>query len=138
MTQNHLELTDRIDKLERENRRMRRVGGSLLAGLGLVTLMSMAAPMVCKTVWGERFVLRDSNGRERMVLNAYSTRTPSMVFKSTDGQPLARLNVGDEDVSIQLFKDGVPTAASFKLSPQATDHSQCTGKSVTDDDRNIN
>ena len=112
----HDDLLVRIESLEKQNRRMRRIGGGLVAALGLVGLMSFAGPPVCKTVWAERFVLKDSSMRERMVLDGYSTSTPSLTLKNTDGQGIASLSINDKgDMSIKLFKDGKPTKGGFQI-----------------------
>lgn len=73
------ELNDRLEKLEGENKRLKRFAIAGVALLGVVGLSSMAmsgkfsAASVCKTVWAERFVLQDSSGRERGVITAYET-----------------------------------------------------------------
>ena len=111
-------LLTRIETLEKQNRRMRWAGG-LLATLAVTGMgMSMAGPRVCKTVWGERFVLKDSSLRERMVLDAYSTRTPSLAFKDIEGKKIAELSMGSGGaLAMQIFKNGKKTRAHFELVP---------------------
>ena len=86
------ELNARVERLERQNKRLVRWGG---ATLGLVTtcwLMSMMP--VCKTVWAERFVLKDSSGNERGILTAYETGgTPRFTLHDKRGTTLATLSV---------------------------------------------
>lgn len=73
------ELNDRLQKLEGENKRLKRFALAGVALLGVVGLSSMALTSsfktvaMCKTVWAERFVLQDSSGRERGVITAYET-----------------------------------------------------------------
>jgi len=127
------DLTRRIENLERQNRRLRWVGASALAILPVAGLMSFAAPAVCKTVWGERFVLRDGSGRDRMVLNAYGTKTPSLTVKDTSGENVAELGVNDEgEVSLHVFKEGRKVPAALQLG--AADEKQ----SKSDDDSGVN
>ncbi len=120
MSDNYRQLLARVETLEKKNRRMRRVGGGLLAALGVVGLMSMAGSPICKTVWGERFVLRDGHGRDRMVLNAYSTESPTLTLMNRDGNGAARLTLAPGgDMQLQFFAQGKPVGASFRLGPEA-------------------
>ncbi len=128
MSDQYRELMIRVDSLEKKNRRLRRVGGGLLAVLGVVGLMSMAGPRVCKTVWGERFVLRDSHGRDRMQLDAYSSRFPSLTLMNSSGSGTARLLLADDgDMQLQFFSKGKPVGASFKLGPETFKKSKRSG-----------
>jgi hypothetical protein len=65
-------LSARIEKLEHQNRRLKRAGLAAMVVAGVVALSSMSA-VVCRTVYGERFVLQDSGGNERAVMTAYET-----------------------------------------------------------------
>ena len=109
-------LLTRIETLEKQNRRMRWAGG-LLATLAVTGMgMSMAGPRVCKTVWGERFVLKDSSLRERMVLDAYSTRTPSLAFKDIEGKKIAAMaETRYVQVAPHLYCGPVAAAANIQL-----------------------
>lgn len=112
------DLVARLERLERENRRVKRVVGGLLAGVGALALVSFAAPTLCKTVTAERLVIHDERGKERMVVNAYATRTPSLTFKDASGAAAARLSIDDAGtLDVQVFKNGEPTDASFRLQP---------------------
>jgi hypothetical protein len=63
-------LARRLDRLERENRRLKRVGSAVLIGLAILALMGQATPArVQKLVEAERFVLRDTNGKLRATLS---------------------------------------------------------------------
>jgi hypothetical protein len=63
-------LTQRLDRLERENRRWRLAGCLSVLGLVAVALMGQAIRgKVAKVVEAERFVLRDSSGIERAALD---------------------------------------------------------------------
>ncbi|MCP3915722.1 MAG: hypothetical protein GY711_09215 [bacterium] len=117
MSDKYSNLMTRVESLEKQNRRLRRVGGGLVAALGIVGLMSMAAPTVCKTVWGERFVLRDGSGRDRMLLNAYNTDAPSLTMMNEKGKGIARLSIASEGLQLQFFENGKPAGTSFPVSP---------------------
>lgn len=79
-------LLQRVDALEKENRRMKRLGMGLLGASSLIALMSAAAPMLCKTVWAERLVLRNSSGQDVMTMDAYSGEVPTITMKADDGK----------------------------------------------------
>ena len=62
-------VVQRMDRLERENRRMKLAGILVLVGITAVIVMGQAkATKVAKVIEAERFVLRDENGRERATL----------------------------------------------------------------------
>ena len=116
---NTRELIQRIEELEAQSRRQKRVLKGVLAVGAMGLAMSMAAPRVCKTVWGERFVLKDGQMRERMVLNAYGTKTPTLTFKNREGGKVAELQVGDDgEMSMKVFRDGQKADAFFELVPE--------------------
>ena len=103
------ELLARIDRLERQNRRLTRLGGGLAVACGLLGLASAAAPL-CKTVRGERFVLEDPHGRGRVVLDAYSTPNPRMTLFDKHGEESARLHVADDgSIDLEVFREGGET-----------------------------
>lgn len=90
------QLAQRIQQLERSNRRMKVLGGLALA----VTLCTAAAaPYVCDVVTGERLVLRDTSGRSRITMNAYNTETPALEFQSKEGRTTGSLTVSDDGIA---------------------------------------
>ncbi len=125
---NHTELEARLAQLETDNRRLRRVGGAALLGLGALTLMSFAAPAICDIVWAERFVLRDAQNKTRLSINAYATDTPSLVFHDARGKAMGSLGIApDGSFKVEMMKDGksVPaivqnTNGGFRLADAAS------------------
>ena len=142
MSESTRELMSRLDRLERENRRIKRVGGSLLAAIVLGGIVGFAAPKVCNTVWAERFVLQDSRGQSRMVLNAYSTKTPAITFNDAAGKGVAALQIEKSgDMSLKIFKRAGRPASSFSFTPDNLEalNSSCQSARVNADaDRSIN
>ena len=62
-------LARRLDRLERENRRLKRAGVVILGVIAAVVLMGQATPRkVAKVIEAEKFVLRDAVGTIRAVL----------------------------------------------------------------------
>jgi len=116
MNRPNIELHSRIERLERQNTRLVRIGSGLLGVLGVITLVSAAAPL-CKTLRAERFVLEDSSGTKRMIFDAYSTAKPTVTVLDSDGQESARLHMGDAgSIDLEVFrKDG--SASRTTLAP---------------------
>lgn len=99
MTQHTDDLAVRLERLERENRRLKRVGGGLIAAVAAVGLMS-AGSAFCKTVWAERLVLRDASGRDRLMMDAYGG-APSITMQDEQGRSVARFS-WQEGVAMEL------------------------------------
>ncbi len=114
MTDNTRELFSRIEKLENENRRLRRWGGGLLGATLLVGVLGAAAPAVCKTVWAERLVLRDSGGRDRLLMDAYGSATPSITMKDERGKSVVSLSWKD-GVLLDILDGKGRKSASVKI-----------------------
>jgi len=113
-----VELSQRIERLEKQNRNLARAGIAALALAGVAGLVSAAA--VCKTVWAERFVLKDPNMRERAVITAYETGgAPRFTLLDEEGEPALTLGVdkkGAPYVEVQ-GEDGL-VRQPFRLSPE--------------------
>ncbi len=64
-------LARRLDRVERENRRLKRAGIVAVAVIAAVVLMGQATgSKVAKVVEAERFVVRDASGNTRAVLGS--------------------------------------------------------------------
>lgn len=90
------QLAQRIQQLERANRRMKIFGGIALVG---TLCLAAATPYVCDVVTGERLVLRDSSGRSRITMNAYNTETPALEFQSKEGRTTGSLTISDDGIA---------------------------------------
>jgi len=56
----------RLERLERQNRRLKHgLVGIVLAGLSLLVMAQVAPPKVHDVVLAKKFVLKDSNGKDR-------------------------------------------------------------------------
>ena len=88
-------LAARVQELEQTALRWKRIGIATAALAGVATLASMA-PALCKTVYGERFVLQDSSGRERAVMTAYETGgLPQFTLMDQNGKQALSFGVAD-------------------------------------------
>ena len=98
------DLDVRLERLERENKRLKRWSGALCGGFALLGLLGMAAPTLCDVVSGERLVLRDETGRQRIVLDAYRNDLPTLTLQTRAGQPLATLGIDKQgEAYFRLF-----------------------------------
>ncbi len=74
-------MTQRLDRLERENRRFKRAGAALLVGLAAVFVMGQALPAkVAKVVEAQVFSVRDMSGTVRATLGASPDGTPYLTL----------------------------------------------------------
>ncbi|MGH7386345.1 MAG: hypothetical protein ACREKG_14300, partial [Candidatus Rokuibacteriota bacterium] len=77
----HDHLTRRLDRLERENRRLKLLGALALLGLAALTVMGQtAATQVVNTIEAERFVLRDGAGNARATLGLRPDGTAALAL----------------------------------------------------------
>lgn len=110
------DLESRLARLEQQNRRLKR-GGLALGALTLVVGLASAASVVCKTVWAERFVLKDARGRERLVLDAYQESAPTISFHDARGRQIAKLSVDDEgEAVLEVRGSDLGERATLRLS----------------------
>jgi hypothetical protein len=113
------ELSQRVQKLEAENKRLKRLGIGAAVVVGAVGLMSAASTM-CNTVSAERFVLRDANGRDRAVMTAYETGgVPNFSLLDASGKKALTFGVSESGQSyIELSGKAGPVRSNFAVSPE--------------------
>lgn len=93
-------LVQRLDRLERENRWLKRIGAVVLAGLTAVILTGQATlRKVPRVVEAEKFVLKDAKGDVR-----------GMLMMAPDGSPSLAL-FGQGTVLLSVGADGEPSLA---------------------------
>jgi hypothetical protein len=109
MTQEIAKLSERLAKLERQNKRLRTAGLGLAGLLGVVGLMSMRP--LCDTVSAERFVVRDSRGTARMMMDAYATE-PTISLMNREGTKVASFGVDQQGEAYLTFFDAAGKARS--------------------------
>ena len=97
-------LLQRIEKLERSNRKLRRASIAIASAGLLLGLAGMAAPALCDTLYAERLVLRDPSGSQRIVADAYGG-VPSFSVLSKEGRALARIGVAQDGEPYLTFYD---------------------------------
>lgn len=85
-------LMQRLDHVERENRRLKRVGSMLLISIVSIVLMGQATGS--KVVEAEKFILRDSDGNERGWLTVRKGVGPILALLDDSGRERVMLGVG--------------------------------------------
>ncbi len=91
----------RLDRLERENRWLKRIGALVGVGIAAVVLMGQARPSkVAKVIEAERFVLRDKDEKVRASLNVLSGNRYGLILYDKDEKP--RLVLGHTPIGLGL------------------------------------
>ena len=85
-----MELETRVEKLERENRWLKRIGMTALIVGGLIVMLGQARPQSAEVLRASKFVLVDKEGRQRATL-AIENGGPAL--EDTRGRGVARLQV---------------------------------------------
>ena len=95
-----------LDRLERENRRLKRVAVTLLTGIAALAMMGQAVPK-SRIVEAEKFILKDANGRRRAELGLQDG-SPGLYIYSQAGQLREELKDSDKTVGLGLIDNGTP------------------------------
>lgn len=77
-------LAQRLDRVERENRRMNRACAAILGGIAALVLMGQASQRG-RTVEAEQFILKDANGVTRTELHTLPDGSPTLRMLDKDG-----------------------------------------------------
>ncbi len=116
-------VVERLESVERENRRLKRAGVAALAVGAAVVLMGQAVPsQVAKLVEAEQFVLRDRSGKARAWLNVAdgavnlaladkNERSRTLLYVMADGTNglILATEDGKTRVEMKLGANSVPT-----------------------------
>jgi len=90
-------MVQRLDRLERENHRLKRIGALVLVGIAAVVLMGQARPSkVAKVIEAEKFILRDEAGKVRAMLDASTSPRTSFTLLDVNGVARAGLWLGPD------------------------------------------
>jgi hypothetical protein len=87
------QIARRIEAVERENRRLRRITLSFVVLAAAVLLMGQARPN--RTIEAEKLVLKDANGKVRARLELDSMDRPNLALLDAKGFPTVSLSGGD-------------------------------------------
>lgn len=101
------ELSVRVAKLEKSNRRMRLAVMVMGAGMFAVVLMGAAAK---KSIEAERFAFRDASGKERLVLDTTSAG-PTCTLTDINGKPSVKVII-NKDGYFQMQQNPIQAPAA--------------------------
>ena len=134
MTTTDRDLRARVEQLEQSSRRLVRWGGLLAATGAAAWLMAMAP--VCKTVWAERFVLKDARGAERALLTAYENGgRPRFALLGPGGKAVAEISVDESGSAFLALFDGTGRRSVLSaVDGLGSDPAEKTGESAPDAD----
>ncbi len=109
-------VNDRLERLEKENRRLKKWGGIAAGAFVALGLFGFAGPVVCDIVTGERLVIRDGAGRQRAGFDAYHNEAPGLTLHDANGRQRAKLSLdakGDVSLSFTDEKGGAKASYLF-------------------------
>ncbi len=104
MTQGTLTLsavTERLERLEKQNRRLKYVGAAALVLVSAAIHMGQAAP-VPETIEARRFLVIDTKGEPRAALGV-TEGGPTLALNDADGKLRAALTVTEGGPALVLF-----------------------------------
>jgi hypothetical protein len=94
-------IVKRMDKLERQNRRLKFGGFVILGALSAVVLMGQAAP-AAKVIEAQKFVLKDADGNVRGWFGAYAAGS-ELILGNAKKQPQMRLMASEDGSDLHFF-----------------------------------
>lgn len=93
---------ERLDRFERQNRRLKQAALAVLILFAAAFMMGQARPT--RTTEANKFVLRDADGRVRAELSMFADR-PTLTFRDAKGFPVASI-AGADDPFLTLNRAG--------------------------------
>jgi hypothetical protein len=103
----------RLDRLEAQNRRLKRAGVGALVIAAAVLLMGQARPV--RTVEAQNFLLKDANGTVRARLSIELADRPTLSLLDAHGSPLVSL-AGGQDPFLTLNRAGSEEQVTISVS----------------------
>ncbi len=98
-------VVERLEKVERQNRRLRLIGVAILVLAVGGLLMGQALPRQ-RTVIAEEFILKDANGKGRASLGTVGDRVVSLILSDPSGDNVVSLSVDDGAPSVTVRQTG--------------------------------
>jgi hypothetical protein len=118
----------RLEKVEHENRRLRRTGHAILVGFAVLLAAGAATPVIFRdrptikdVVEARSFALRDSQGRVRGVFGMSQDGSPQFLLQDEGGAARLRLTVLDDgSPGLSLIDSKGRSRAALGLLPDET------------------
>lgn len=99
-------LAERLDRLELENRWLKRLGGLAIVVMLAMTALGMNAHRTPRRATAEKFVLNDAHGRPRATLGLGSDGAPALSLLDPQGNEQVLLRAAnDGSSSLQYFEN---------------------------------
>ncbi len=114
------DLMKRVERLERQNRRMKSAGMTGLLLLGVVLVLGQAAPpasvLRAETVVATKgFVLADGAGKPRASLGTFEGQPALTLFGGDDPKPRVQIGAWDRGSSVMLLDSQGRERAMFSV-----------------------
>jgi hypothetical protein len=89
------QMMERLEHLEKENRRIKRIGAAILFGAVASLVMGQSKPdNIAKVIDAERFVVRDASGAVRAVLGVNPDGNMGLEVRDKNGKAGVALGMG--------------------------------------------
>lgn len=88
------QMIKRLERLERENKRIKRLGAAAFFSIAALFAMGQSKPDVSKVVDAERFVVRDGSGAVRAVLGVNPDGNMGLEVRDRAGKAGVALGMG--------------------------------------------
>ncbi|MHC4860297.1 MAG: hypothetical protein ACYTDY_09435 [Planctomycetota bacterium] len=109
------DLADRLTRLERENRRLKRIGGVVLLGIVAVVAMGQAKrPEVHEVLAAKQFILKDGDGNDRAMLYLQAEAAVLGLFDGEE-RAVVSLNAGKDGAAVATFGYGLTNPFSVSI-----------------------
>lgn len=105
-------LTERVEKLERQNRRVKQAGAAVLILAAALVLMGQAP--ATRTVEASEFVLKDAEGKVLGRFGAFFGE-PGLHLYDSNGKPRATLQVFNDQAGLSLFNSNLQIGARLQV-----------------------
>jgi hypothetical protein len=108
-------LSDAVERLQRDNLRLKRIGMSLLILIGAALVMGQSRPT--RTIEAEAFVLKGSDGSIKAKLDT-KDGIAEFLFYNRAGQPRVAITSGEEGEAIEMRDDSGELLATMAVHVQ--------------------
>jgi hypothetical protein len=108
-------VTQRLERLERENRWLKQISGVAMIGLAAVLLMGQSFPSTFKQLDVERLMLLDGRGNPRAMLSTVDG-LPVLVMTGADGKARIIMNVRSNGYATVTLLEGLDKEEQSQVS----------------------
>ena len=113
-------LARRLDRVERENRRLKQAGVVALAVIAAVVLMGQGTGKVAKVVEAKRFVLLDASGETRAVLTQTKGGSSLYLYDDKGKLRVGLVSGAADETGLSLYDADGERRAILALKPETS------------------